>query len=383
MSAQARGAALAPAVEPPRPADPRKRARLQRPDRPAQEYRSTIRVAPSVGTALGAMVGLVFLALLFVAGHLTLLAILGAVLAYVLLPIVNRVERRGLSRTAAAAVVFFGLLLLLVGVTAALAPVAMNEATQLRVSWSEGRVFALVDQAERDLAARLPMLEYGMLDLADAARRAVDRPGGQILGYVPDVLSAATDALIVPFVLFFMLRDGPSLRRRLVAAVPNRYFEFAMGVLYKIDATLGGYLRSQTVVALFVGTLTTIGLGIAGVSNYAVLGFLTGILNFVPYVGFAISFVLTIAVSVATTGGFGQFVSIAVVFMVAQGIENFALQPWITGRNVSLHPVTVLLAIFIGDRAFGVMGMVLAVPAAAVLKVVVAETVVTLRRFRF
>jgi len=383
VSAQARGAALAPAVEPPRPADPRKRARLQRPDRPAQEYRSTIRVAPSVGTALGAMVGLVFLALLFVAGHLTLLAILGAVLAYVLLPIVNRVERRGLSRTAAAAVVFFGLLLLLVGVTAALAPVAMNEATQLRVSWSEGRVFALVDQAERDLAARLPMLEYGMLDLADAARRAVDRPGGQILGYVPDVLSAATDALIVPFVLFFMLRDGPSLRRRLVAAVPNRYFEFAMGVLYKIDATLGGYLRSQTVVALFVGTLTTIGLGIAGVSNYAVLGFLTGILNFVPYVGFAISFVLTIAVSVATTGGFGQFVSIAVVFMVAQGIENFALQPWITGRNVSLHPVTVLLAIFIGDRAFGVMGMVLAVPAAAVLKVVVAETVVTLRRFRF
>jgi predicted PurR-regulated permease PerM len=331
---------------------------------------------------LGLLGALVAIALLAVAGHITLLVLLGGVLAYLLLPLVDMLERRGMGRSAAAAVVFFGLFGAIAAITALLAPVAMREAGVLRQSWEDGTIAALLDQAERDLAARFPFLEYGTLGLADAAQRAVERPGNRLLGFVPDLLSALTDALIVPFVLFFLLRDGHSMRRRAVAVVPNRYFEFVMGVLYKIDANLGGYLRSQTVVALFVGALTTIGLGAAGVSNYAVLGFLTGFLNFVPYVGFAISFMLTVAVSVFTTGGFDQVAAIAVVFAVAQGLENFALQPWITGRNVSLHPVTVLLAIFVGDRAFGVMGMALAVPAAAVLKVVVVETVVTLRRFR-
>jgi predicted PurR-regulated permease PerM len=341
-----------------------------------------VRVAPTLGAVLGIVAALISLALLVVAGRITLLVILGAVLAYLLLPLVNALQRRGLSRTAAASAVFFGLLFVLAGLLAALAPVAIHEAESLRAAWGDGRIYSLLDQAERDLVARFPVLEYGTLGLADAARRAIERPGNRLLGYVPDMLSAMTDALIVPFVLFFLLRDGHTMRRRAIAAVPNRYFEFVMGVLYKIDANLGGYLRSQTVVAVFVGTLTTIGLGIAGVSNYAVLGFLTGFLNFVPYVGFAISFVLTVAVSIATTGGFGQIPAIAIVFLIAQGLENFALQPWITGRNVALHPVTVLLAIFIGDRAFGVMGMALAVPAAAVLKVVVVETAVTLRRFR-
>ncbi len=85
---------------------------------------------------------------------------------------------------------------------------------------------------------------------------------------------------------------------------------------------------------------------------------------------------------VVTSGAFGVFVGFAVVVGVAQGLENFAFQPWITGRNVSLHPVVVLLAIFIGDRAFGVLGMALAVPATAVIKVIAVETLITLRRFR-
>jgi predicted PurR-regulated permease PerM len=341
-----------------------------------------VRVAPSLGAVLGVLVALGALALLVVAGRLTLLVVLGAVLAYLLSPVVDALERRGMSHAAAAAAVFFGLFALIAALTTALAPVALHEAAVLREEWGGGRVYDLLDQAERDLVARFPVLDYGMLDFAGVARRAMGRPGNQLLGYVPDVLSGLTDGIIVPFVLFFLLRDGPGVRRRMVAVVPNRYFEFVMGVLYKIDAHLGGYLRSQSLVALFVGALTTIGLGVAGVSNYAVLGFLTGILNFVPYVGFFISFLLTVAVSVVTTGGFGQVPAVAAVFAVAQGLENFALQPWITGRTISLHPVTVLLAIFIGDRAFGVMGMALAVPAAAVLKVVVVETLVTLRRFR-
>ncbi|HLA63326.1 MAG TPA: AI-2E family transporter, partial [Rhodothermales bacterium] len=270
-----RGRMTAPGSRSRRPAPPSAAAPL-RPMEPPRRARFGLRGVLGIVAALGA------LALLRTAGDLVLLTVLGAALAYLLQPLVDGLERRGMGRSAAAAAVFFGLLGVLAALTVALAPVAIQEASVLKAQWADGRLYRLLDDAERTLTARLPVLDYGTLGFADAARRALDSSGNELLGYVPDALSGLTDGIIVPFVLFFLLRDGPTIRRRAVALVPNRYFEFVMGVLYKSDAHLGGYLRSQALVAVFVGATTTLGLGLVGVSNYAVLGFLTGLLNFVP-----------------------------------------------------------------------------------------------------
>ena len=204
---------------------------------------------------------------------------------------------------------------------------------------------------------------------------------GSLIGYVPDALETMGNAFIVPFVLFALLKDGPMIRRRLLTAVPNRYFEFAMTVLFKADAHLGGYLRGQALIALLVGSSTALGLGLLGVEYYLVLGLLTGLANFVPYVGFVVSASLSVGVTIVTTGGMDLVGPVLILFVVLQTIENVVFQPWITGKNVSMHPVMVLLAILIGGRVGGVMGMALGVPAAAVLKVVFLETVVGLRRY--
>jgi predicted PurR-regulated permease PerM len=332
------------------------------------------------GLALAAAGALV--ALVVVGGDLLVLVVVAAVLAYLLFPLVNALERRGLGRTAATAVVFLGLSLLL-GLAAWLTlPVVARQAAAWQERWADGRLYGLLDRIEADLAALLPFVEPGALGLAAAAREAVKDMEGHALGYATDALSLAGDLVVIPFVLFFLLRDGVALQKRLVALVPNRYFEFTMGVVYKIDAHLGGYLRGQSLVALIVGVLTTLGLGLLGVDYYLVLGLFTGVANFIPYVGFAISALLTIGVSVVTTGGVGQVLGIVVVFVLVQTFENVVLQPWITARNVSLHPVIVLMAILLGGRVGGVLGMALAVPAFAVAKVVVVETAVNLRRFR-
>ena len=201
------------------------------------------------------------------------------------------------------------------------------------------------------------------------------------MGYVPTMLETVGTSVVVPFVLFALLKDGPVLRRRAFRIVPNRYFEFAMTVFYKADAHLGGYLRGQALIALLVGSSTAIGLGLLGIDYYLVLGLITGLANFVPYLGFVVSASLSVLVSIVTTGGTGAVVSVVLLYVGLQTVENIVFQPIITGKNVSMHPALVLLAILVGGRVAGVFGMALAVPAAAVLKVFFVETAVSLRRY--
>ncbi len=326
-----------------------------------------------------AVAGLV--AAIMVAPDLAGLVLLGAVLAYLLLPVVNTIERQGVGRTVATATV----LVTLIGITAlvvALAlPAVLEQLGSLQSRWESGELLALVRDAEASIAARLGMVEAGDLGLVASVQEALSPGSGALIGYVPDALEGIGNAVIVPFVMFALLKDGPSLRQRVLSIIPNRYFEFVMTVFFKADAHLGGYLRGQALIALLVGTSTALGLGLLGVDYYLVLGLITGLANFVPYVGFVVSAGLSILVSVVTTGGMEQVASVVVLFLVLQTVENVVFQPWITGKNVSMHPVMVLLAILIGGRVGGVMGMALAVPTAAVLKVMFLETAIGLRRY--
>ena len=326
--------------------------------------------------ALAGLVGLVL-----IAQDIAALVLLGAVLAYLLLPLVDRVERRGVDRTVATALVLLALVAAGALVVALALPAALDQVASLQVRWESGELLALLQDAEAGLADRLGIDNASDLGLVESVRQAVapgDRP---LIGYVPDALETIGNAVVVPFVLFALLKDGPSLRRRLLSVVPNRYFEFAMTVFYKADAHLGGYLRGQALIALLVGTSTAVGLAVLGVDYYLVLGLVTGLANFVPYVGFVVSAGLAVVVSVVTTGGTGQIGGVVLLFGVLQLVENVVFQPWITGKNVSMHPVVVLLAILVGGRIGGVMGMALAVPVAAVLKVLFLETAIGLRRY--
>ncbi len=336
---------------------------------------------------LGGLAGLVvfggIVALIVVAPSIAALTVVAGILAYLLLPLVDRLERRGLSRTAAAWLVFLGIGLVL-GVTAALgAPLLVEQAQALQERWASGEIPRLLSEAEAAMANRLPMVEPGELGLVESIRGAASGELQPLVVYVPDVLEAIGNAVLIPFVLFALLKDGPVIRKKLLSLVPNRAFEFAMGVVYKIDAHLGGYLRGQAIVAVFVGTGTALGLWAVGVEYFLVLGIITGLANFVPYIGFAVSASLAVTVSVLTSDGFGQAAWVLVLFAFLQTFENAVLQPWITGKNVSLHPALVLGAILVGGQVGGVLGMTLAVPFAAVIKVILVETVVNLRRFHF
>jgi predicted PurR-regulated permease PerM len=346
------------------------------PPRPAAEA-----PASRLSTWAGLTALALFLLLLWVAADLVGLVVLGAVLAYLLAPLVNWLERRGVRRTLGAVLVLLVVLASVGAVLALAVPLALDQAVSLRARWEDGELLALVRQVEAGLAARLSFLEPDDLGLVRSIQEAVEPGEAALAGYVPTALEAAVNTVVVPFVLFALLRNGPDLRRRALAFVPNRYFEFAMTVFYKADAHLGGYLRGQALVALLVGASTTLGLGALGVDYWLVLGLVTGLANFVPYIGFVVSAGLSVVVSIVTTGSTDLVVPVLVLYAVVQTVENVVFQPFITGRNVSMHPVLVLLAILVGGRVAGVFGMALAVPTAAVLKVFFVETAVSLRRY--
>ena len=333
----------------------------------------------SAWATAAALAGLVAVTVL--ASDIAALVLLGAVLAYLLVPLVDALERRGVERALGAALVLTGVLAVGTALIALALPVVIGQVASLQARWDNGELLTLVSNAEAALAARLGFVEAHDLGLVDSIREAVHPQAGPLIGYVPDALETIGNAVVVPFVLFALLKDGPTLRRRLLAFVPNRYFEFAMTVAFKADASLGGYLRGQALIALLVGASTALGLGILGVDYYLVLGLVTGLANFVPYVGFVVSAALSVVVSIVTTGGMDQVAAVVVLYVVLQTVENVVFQPWITGKNVSMHPVLVLLAILVGGRVGGVMGMALGVPAAAVLKVLFLETAIGLRRY--
>ena len=351
---------------------------------PAPSGRGSAREPGGARWLSAAVFGVLALGLVLVvraAPAVAALALVGAILAYLLQPVVGALERRGLGRGAATWLVVLGLGVVL-GLVAWLAvPALLAQAASLGRRWASGELPRLIADAEASIAGALPFVDAGALGLVDAVERATHPETGPLVVYVPGLLEAVGTAFLVPFVLFALLKDGPEIRKRLLSLVPNRAFEFAMNVAYKVDESLGGYLRSQATVAVAVGGATAIGLGLLGVDYYLVLGLLTGLANFVPYVGFVVSAALSVAVAVVTGGGVGDAVAVLALFGVLQFAENAMLQPWITGRTVSLHPALVLAAILVGGKAGGVLGMTVAVPLTAVLKVIVVETAVNLRRY--
>ena len=333
----------------------------------------------STWARIAALVGLV--ALIVVASDLAGLVVIGMVMAYLLVPLVDMLERHGVRRAAGAALVLVGVILVLGALLALAVPVVIDQAIALQEQWQDGELLRLLEGVETAMTDQFEFLEPGQVGLVEAVRSSIPSDTGPLAGYVPGVLGTMGNAVIIPFVLFALLKDGPTLRRRLLSAVPNRYFEFAMTVFFKADASLGDYLRGQALIAVLVGASTAIGLGLLGVDYYLVLGLITGLANFVPYVGFVVSAALSIMVSIVTTGGMDQVLPVILLFGVLQSIENIVFQPWITGKNVSMHPVLVLLAILVGGRIAGVLGMALGVPVAAILKVLFLETAIGLRRY--
>ena len=309
------------------------------------------------------------------------LVVIAGLLAYLLDPLATWIESHGASRTMATLAVFLLLSLLLGMLAYFLFPVALRQLSMLQAGHLVEQATTVIERVESWIASKAELLGIENVDLITTIKAGMSERLNRSIGYVPGVLSVVGELVIIPILMFFFIKDARTMKKGFIDMVPNRYFEFSLNVLQKMDLQLGNYLRGQFLVALLVGSLSTLALWLLGVDFFLVIGPLAGLANMIPYVGPTAGALLAILVSVLTTGTFKTVPGIIISFGIIQLIDNTLLSPLVLSRNVSLHPMLILLAILVGGKLFGMVGLLLAVPFAAIVKVILVETLVNLRRY--
>jgi predicted PurR-regulated permease PerM len=301
--------------------------------------------------------------------------IAAGLLAYMGDPLADRLQRLKLPRTLAVVVVFLtifllvGLLVLLVG------PLIRTQVSALFA--------ALPDIAHQVEQVWLPTL-LGWLNVEPGEdvgigaflARYSDMAGswsGKILlgvGKSGGVLAAAVLSLfLIPILTFYMLRDWDTFMTHLSALIPDRQRETVLELARETDGVLGAFLRGQLLVMLALATIYTLGLSLVGLKFAVAIGVVAGLVSFVPYLGFVFGIGLAGLTVALEPNPLWNLVGVVATFTIAQLIEGSFLTPKLVGDRIGLHPVIVIFAVAAGGQLFGFFGILLALPAAAVLSV--------------
>ena len=184
-----------------------------------------------------------------------------------------------------------------------------------------------------------------------------------VINGVKGLANSAMLFLLIPFIVFYMLKDIEQLKKAVWYITPKRWREPGIAFLKDIDESLGNYIRGQLFVGLVIGTVAALALWIAGMDYPLLLGFIIGVTNIIPYFG------PITAVILAATVSLKMMLIVAVIIFLLQFLEGNILSPLIVGKSLRMHPLVIMFALFLGGKIAGVLGLIIAVPLLAVLKV--------------
>ncbi|HZW59142.1 MAG TPA: AI-2E family transporter, partial [Woeseiaceae bacterium] len=302
--------------------------------------------------------------------------IAAALLAYIGDPLADRLERWRLPRTVAVISVFL-LTLLAVGLLVLL----VLPLIQTQVSALLDALPGIVAQLERVWLPRLSSLldiqaeDVGMAAFLDRYSDMAGSWGARILMSVTrsgGALAAAVISLfLVPILTFYLLRDWDLMLSRFGSLVPSRHRSTIFRLARETDEVLGAFLRGQLLVMFALAVIYSLGLGLVGLKFAIAIGVVAGLVSFVPYLGFVFGIGLAGLTVVLEPDPWLRLVGVVATFSIAQMIEGSILTPKLVGDRIGLHPVLVIFAIAAGGQLFGFFGILLALPAAAVLSVLV------------
>jgi putative permease len=233
---------------------------------------------------------------------------------------------------------------------------------------------AALKDLQANLQAQLPFL--AAYDLPQRATKWAERLLADILVGAPkSAFRLGSLLMLVPLFTFFFLRDGHRLLRACIALAPNRYFEMAHDLSYLVSRQLAQFIRGRIIEALIVGLVVSVGLSFTDIRYAPLLGLFAGVTNLIPYIGPLVGMIPGILIALVDLGMGGQFWWIVTVyFLIAQVlVDNFILIPVLISRVSNLHPLWVFLAIIMGGKLYGVLGMIIGVPVASIIKIVILE----------
>jgi predicted PurR-regulated permease PerM len=309
--------------------------------------------------------------------------IAAAILAYALNPGVDWLSSRKIGkfrfpRSVAAILAMLLFLAALLAVLLVVIPVLQKELPLL-----QQRIPEILIKADQFLAPMLQALGISIsLDVASIKSLVTEKlssSGSEMWGTIlasvkvggTAILAWLATLFLIPMVLFYLLLDWHALLDKIGAMVPRRWAPKSKSMAREVDGMLAQYLRGQLLVMLVLAIYYSAALGIAGFDVALPVGIITGVLAFIPYLGFGLGLVLALITGVLQFAGWYGLIAVAVIYGLGQVLESFVLTPYLVGERIGLHPLVVIFALLAFGQLFGFAGVLLALPASAIIAVAV------------
>jgi predicted PurR-regulated permease PerM len=304
--------------------------------------------------------------------------VLSALLAWMGDPLVARLERAGRSRTVAVCLVFLLMVLVVVLALLVIVPLLEDQIVKL-IAWlpqlavwiQTSAVPWLEQRTGLKLASYIdPTYLLGLLTghwqtaggVAATVLGGLSKSGLAVLGFLAGIG-------LIPVVTFYFLRDWRPMLAQIQELLPRPLEPTVVRLARESNDVLGGFLRGQLSVMLSLGTIYALGLWAVGLDLGLLIGFVAGLVSFVPYLGAIVGVSAAIIATLVQHGDLLHLALVLGVFAIGQTAEGFVLVPWLVGDKIGMHPVAVIFAIMAGGQLFGFLGVLLALPVAAVAMV--------------
>ncbi|MDC9719285.1 MAG: AI-2E family transporter [Gammaproteobacteria bacterium] len=323
------------------------------------------------------IVSFIVVGLLYVLQPVLTPFVVGIAIAYMADPFADRLESRGCSRTMATVIVFAALILLLMAMLLGIVPLLVKQIQTLVQLLPHLEIWynvTLLPWLQANLGVDVRSMQLNLV--AEGLSAEWKQAGSVISGVIKyatqssmSLVSALGSMVMVPVVGFYLLRDFDLLVAKIKALLPINIQPKVSSWAHESNMVLAAFMRGQLLVMLGLGIIYAAGLGFLGLNYALLIGLLAGMASIVPYLGFVVG------ISAALLVGFFQFDSylplalVVAIFAIAQMVESFVLTPLLVGDRIGLHPVAVIFAILAGGQLFGFMGILLALPFAAVIMV--------------
>ena len=295
-------------------------------------------------------------------------------------PLVDRLEASGRSRNTAVILVFVLMSLLIALALLILVPMIQRQITTLVAALPQGQEWLLgtaIPWLEQKSGVQI-MAWLAPERLFDWIRSHWQQAGGAattLFGYVSRsgfaMVTWVVNLALLPILTYYFLRDWDKLVERVASLIPRNHIETVSRLARESNDVLGAFIRGQIVVMIALGVVYAAGLSLVGLNLGLLIGLVAGLISFIPYLGATTGVVLAVLAALVQSQGFDLklLALIGAVFTIGQLLESYVLTPRIVGDKIGLHPAAVIFAVMAGGQLFGFLGMLLALPAAAVINV--------------
>lgn len=330
-----------------------------------------------VSLLFGAAVAILAAILLILAIRVLLVPFVASLfLAYLFQPGLEILQRRGMSRGRAYLLIFAASTIVIVALLSFAPSWLRIESVGGSTETFAQRLNSQLNALETRIESRLPM--FGAIHVHEqVSARVSGFVEGLVLESPALISSFLLNLILVPFIAFFMVRDGRKLRRRIVSLVPNRYFEMALMMFHRIDEQIGGYLRGRLIECMLVGLTQVVLMSVASLfveqPQILLISAVCGVFNLIPYAGPVIGGAFGVFVYFSGNYPMNSIWALIIVIALAHLIDNIVIAPAVLSHNVNLHPLTVALVLIIGGETMGILGLLIAIPVASSVKVIAQE----------